>query len=178
MPDDAERKGIGTSATRAAVLEKLVSSGFVERRKSKKVSTLIPSALGTALITVASDQRGEELLEAAKNLRELGFAIVATEGTKDYLERNGIDVKIVCKLSEGRPNVADLIKNHSVQLIINTPADHGSKIDDSFIRMMAIQYRIPYMTTLAAATASVAGIRAARQNNIVPKSLQEYQSGR
>ena len=133
---------------------------------------------GTALITVASDQRGEELLEVAKSLRELGFAIVATEGTKDYLERNGIDVKIVCKLSEGRPNVADLIKNHSVQLIINTPADHGSKIDDSFIRMMAIQYRIPYMTTLAAATASVAGIRAARQNNIVPKSLQEYQSGR
>ncbi|MBQ4106330.1 MAG: carbamoyl-phosphate synthase large subunit [Lentisphaeria bacterium] len=134
---------------------------------------------GTALITVSSGARESgELLDVARNLRELGFAIVATEGTRDYLAANGIEVKSVCKLSEGRPNVADLIKNHSVQLIINTPADYGSKLDDSFIRMMAIQYRIPYMTTLAAATASVAGIRAARENNIVPKSLQEYQSGR
>ena len=64
MPDDAERKGIGTSATRAAVLEKLVSSGFVECRKSKKVSTLIPSALGTALITVLPEALQSPLLTA------------------------------------------------------------------------------------------------------------------
>ena len=64
MPDDAERKGIGTPATRAAVLEKLVSSGFVERRKSKKVSTLIPSALGTALITVLPEALQSPLLTA------------------------------------------------------------------------------------------------------------------
>ena len=64
MPEDAERKGIGTPATRAAILEKLVSSGFVERRKSKKVTTLIPSALGTALITVLPEALQSPLLTA------------------------------------------------------------------------------------------------------------------
>jgi carbamoyl-phosphate synthase large subunit len=71
-----------------------------------------------------------------------------------------------------------MIKNRSVQLIINTPLGQSSKIDDSFIRMMAIQYKIPYMTTMPAASATVAGIRAAKQGNIQAKSLQEYQAGK
>ena len=71
-----------------------------------------------------------------------------------------------------------MIKNHDLQLIINTPKDRSEKLDDSYIRMMAIQQHIAYMTTIAAAKATVAGIAAARSNAILPKSLQEYQSGK
>lgn len=70
-----------------------------------------------------------------------------------------------------------MIKNHALQLIINTPKDRSEKLDDGYIRMMAIQQRIAYMTTIAAAKATVAGIAAARRNEILPKSLQEYQAG-
>ena len=85
---------------------------------------------------------------------------------------------MVCKLNEGRPNVSDLIKNREVALIINTPLGKLSKIDDSNIRMQAIQYKIPYMTTIAAAKATVAGIREAKSGDAELKSLQEYQAGK
>ena len=85
MPDDAERKGIGTPATRAAILEKLVSSGFVERRRSKKVTTLIPSALGTALITVLPEALQSPLLTAEweHRLKEIERGELAPE---DFME--------------------------------------------------------------------------------------------
>jgi carbamoyl-phosphate synthase large subunit len=132
---------------------------------------------GVALLTVAPGER-EKLLPVAQGLAELGFKIVATEGTAKYLNSNGVKADEVYKLNEGRPNISDLIKNRSVQLIINTPLGQNSKKDDSFIRMMASQYKIPYMTTMPAASATVAGIRAAKQGDIAAKSLQEYQSGK
>ncbi|MBQ7392818.1 MAG: carbamoyl-phosphate synthase large subunit [Lentisphaeria bacterium] len=132
---------------------------------------------GTALITVSERDR-KEIVPIARELADLGFKLVATDGTAAALEANGIHAEIINKLNEGRPNIADLIKNKSVQLIINTPAGSMSKIDDSFIRMMAIQYKIPYMTTMAAANATALGIRAAKTGQLPPKSLQEYQTGR
>ena len=132
---------------------------------------------GVALLTVAPGER-EKLLPVAQGLAELGFKIVATEGTAKYLNSNGVKADEVYKLNEGRPNISDLIKNRSVQLIINTPLGRASKVDDSFIRMMAIQYKIPYMTTMAAANATVAGIRDAKQGDNNVKSLQEYQAGK
>ena len=108
----------------------------------------------------------------------MGFKIVATDGTAKFLNENGVKADEVYKLNEGRPNISDLIKNRSVQLIINTPLGRASKVDDSFIRMMAIQYKIPYMTTMAAASATVAGIRDAKQGENTVKSLQEYQAGK
>ncbi len=132
---------------------------------------------GVALLTVAEGER-DKLLPAAKGLEEMGFKIVATDGTAKFLNDNGVKADEVYKLNEGRPNISDLIKNRSVQLIINTPLGRASKVDDSFIRMMAIQYKIPYMTTMAAANATVAGIRDAKQGDNNVKSLQEYQSGK
>ncbi len=132
---------------------------------------------GTALITVSELDR-EPIVPIAKELADLGFKLIATDGTAAALSKHGIRAEVVNKLNEGRPNIADLIKNRSVQLIINSPQGHLSKIDDSFIRMMAIQYKIPYMTTMAAAHATALGIRAAKTGRIVPKSLQEYQSGK
>ncbi len=132
---------------------------------------------GTALVTVNERER-RYLLPVAKGLAELGFKLVATDGTCAFLRENGVECSIINKLNEGRPDIADLIKNRAVNLIINTPAGRLSKIDDSFIRTMAIQYKIPYVTTMAAASSTVAGIKAAKTGRIAPKSLQEYQSGK
>ena len=132
---------------------------------------------GTVLVSVSERER-KYLLPIVKTLHELGFKLVATEGTAKFLAENGIPHSEVKKLNEGRPNVADLIKNREVALIINTPIGRLGKIDDSCIRMLAIQYKIPYMTTIAAAKASAAGIREALHGDSSPKSLQEYQTGR
>ena len=132
---------------------------------------------GTVLVSVSERER-KYLLPIVRTLHELGFKLVATEGTAKFLAENGIPHSEVKKLNEGRPNVADLIKNREVALIINTPIGRLGKIDDSCIRMLAIQYKIPYMTTIAAAKASAAGIREALHGDSSPKSLQEYQSGR
>ena len=100
---------------------------------------------------------------------------MATEGTHRLLTENGIEVKPVKKLQEGRPNILDEITNGKIALIINTP--QGSKkgaMDDSYIRKAAIKGRIPYMTTIAAAKASVEGIKAAKKRSIGVKSLQAF----
>ncbi len=129
---------------------------------------------GTVLITVRRHDR-QYLLPIAQKIKELGFNIVATEGTSQFLTENGVENTMVNKLNEGRPDIGDMIKNKSIQLIFNTPIGRDSKVDDSYIRMMAIQHRIPYMTTIAAAKATVIGIEAVKNNqHNVLKSLQEY----
>ena len=129
---------------------------------------------GSVLITVRKSDR-KYLLPIAEKIRKAGFKILATEGTSKFLADNGIENTLVMKINEGRPNIPDLIKNRSLNLIINTPIGREGKTDDSYIRMMAIQYKIPYMTTMAAANASAIGIQAELNNpEHQPKSLQEF----
>ena len=129
---------------------------------------------GTVLISVSRHYR-KYLLPIAQKMHELGFGILATEGTSAFLTENGIPNTVVCKLGEGRPDILDMIKNNKIQLIINTPIGREGKVDDSYIRRSAIQNRIPYMTTIAAAHATAVGIEAVRSNpDKEPKSLQEY----
>ena len=85
-----------------------------------------------------------------------------------------MDSEIICKLKEGRPNMVDAIMNGEVQLVINTPIGKHSQDDDSYIRKAAIKYKVPYITTAAAAIASVKGIAAYREKRTEVKSLQEY----
>ena len=131
---------------------------------------------GTVLITVTdSDKR--EAIGLARKLKELGFNIYATEHTGRHLKERGIENRVIMKLHEGRPNIADAIINKEIQLIINTPVGKSGKVDDSYIRIMAIQHKIPYITTMAAAKASVDAIEAMRNKEIVPKALQDYHKG-
>ena len=145
--------------------------------KSQKAANAPLPLEGSALVTVNRRDR-EFLLPIVQKLHELGFKLYATEGTSKFLDEHSIPNTEVNKLGEGCPDISDMIKNHDLQLIINTPKDRSEKLDDSYIRMMAIQQHIAYMTTIAAAKATVAGIAAARSNAILPKSLQEYQSGK
>ncbi len=128
---------------------------------------------GTVLVTVRERDR-KYLLPIVKELVDMNFKVVATEGTSKFLTENGVANTLVKKLSEGRPNIGDMIKNREVQMIINTPIGRDGMADDSFIRMMAIGKKVAYVTTIAAASASVKGIRAALNENTEPKSLQEY----
>jgi carbamoyl-phosphate synthase large subunit len=128
---------------------------------------------GNVLLTVA-DKDKKKLLPVAKKLKRLGFNIYTTSGTAEFLSENNIDSVELKKLHEGRPNIADAIKNKDIHLIINTPLGRMGKYDDSYIRMKAIQYKIPYITTLAAAEATIEGIDAAKRSDILPKCLQDY----
>jgi len=132
---------------------------------------------GNVLLTVA-DKDKAELVPIAKKLKDLGFTIYATENTGRYLKGKGISTIDIKKLHEGRPNIADAINNNEIHLIINTPIGRSSKYDDSYIRIKAIQHKIPYITTMAAAEASVEGIEAIKKKDILPISIQDYHKER
>jgi carbamoyl-phosphate synthase large subunit len=131
---------------------------------------------GAVLVTVA-DRDKETALPAIRRLHEMGLTILATENTAAFLEGRGITARRVKKLHEGRPNITDALANREVQLVINTPSGKESIYDDSYIRMAAIKYKIPYITTAAAAVAAAEGIRAARERTDAVRSLQEYHRG-
>ncbi|MCL1854215.1 MAG: carbamoyl-phosphate synthase large subunit [Clostridia bacterium] len=130
---------------------------------------------GTVLISVAKKDR-VEAAEVAKQYEQLGFKIIATRGTHAYLTANGIKAEVINKLYEGRPNIEDAVKNHQLDVIVNTPSGNKRSNDDgSYIRKSAIQYNIPYMTTATAALAGVKGIAEKVQTpNEDVYSLQEY----
>ena len=128
---------------------------------------------GTVLITVAESDK-VRALEVAKRFKELGFKILATRGTQEFLAENGIDAEVVLKMHEGRPNLVDEIQNGKIQLVVNTPIGKKGTHDDSYIRKAAIKYKVPYITTTVAALAAAKGIAAYHQGNGGVKSLQEY----
>ena len=149
------------------------SFGYAFYKAQEATGTKLPLK-GKVLLTM-SEKDKEAILPIAIKIKELGFDICATEGTGKFLDDNKVGNIKIKKLHEGRPNIADAIKNNEIQLIINTPIGRNSKYDDSYIRMMAIQAKTPYITSIAAAQASVEGIEGANNNEeSVPKALQEY----
>jgi carbamoyl-phosphate synthase large subunit len=128
---------------------------------------------GNVVFTVA-DKDKPEVLDVARRFAEMGFNIKATQGTHDFLNQNNIKSELVTKMHEKRPNVADIITDGDIQLVINTPRGKASKADDSYIRKAAIRNKIPYVTTMAAALAAAKGIEAFKDKPTELKSLQEY----
>ena len=148
------------------------SFGLAYYKSQEATGQSLPSE-GTVLITVEEKDKGG-ILEVARAFAKIGFRIKASEGTYKYFAANGIAAERILKMHEGRPNIVDAIKNGEIQLVINTPAGRLSKYDDSYIRKAAIKYKIPYITTVAAAVAAVKGIEACRQGHGRAKSLQSY----
>jgi len=131
---------------------------------------------GTVLITV-TDEDKKNALKVAREFQKLGFRIKATEGTYKYLSQDGVKAEQILKMHQGRPNIVDAIKNGEIQLVINTPMGRTSTHDDSYIRKAAIKYKLPYITTTAAAAAAVKGIAEARNGTAPVRSLQSYHAG-
>ena len=127
---------------------------------------------GTVFVSVRKEDK-QKILPVAKKLKDMGFTITATNGTAEFLKENSIDAKIVLKVSQGRPNILDLIINKQVDLIINTPSGKRGKTEGYYIRRAAVDYGIPYITTVSGAMAVVKGIEAVKHAMTI-KSIQEY----
>lgn len=143
-------------------------------KSQEATQTRLPVS-GKVLLSV-NDRDKAELIEVAKGFYECGFEIISTMGSGELIEKSGIPVRKVEKLNEGRPNVLDIITNGEVSIVINTPNDKKGAADDSYIRKAVIKGRVPYMTTMAEAKASIAGIKAMQEKKAGVKSLQEFHS--
>ncbi len=150
------------------------SYGMAFFKSQEATQTSLPVE-GTVLITIA-DRDKQKILPAARNFCNMGFRILATGGTQNFLNSNGIPAEPIKKIYEGRPNIVDAIKNGDIQLVINTPAGKMSEYDDSYIRKAAIKHKILYITTTSAALAATDGILERKHGRYHVKSLQEYHS--
>ncbi|MCG2721178.1 MAG: carbamoyl phosphate synthase large subunit, partial [Thermodesulfovibrionales bacterium] len=113
----------------------------------------------------------------ASKFYDMGFNIIATKGTAKYLKSKNIKVKSVKKISEGSPNIVDLIKNKEIHFVINTISGAQAQKDSFSIRQSAIQYKVPFTTTISGAIAAVNAIEKLKKGKIHIKSIQEYHKG-
>jgi carbamoyl-phosphate synthase large subunit len=141
--------------------------------KAQEAAQQVLPQQGTVLITVSEADR-PGVLDVANRFAQLGFRIKATRGTHEFLSASGISSEPVLKMHEGRPNIVDSIKNDEIQLVINAPSGKLGKHDDAYIRKAAIKYKIPYITTMAAAVAAARGIAAVRNGHGEVMSIQQY----
>jgi carbamoyl-phosphate synthase large subunit len=128
---------------------------------------------GSVFVSV-NDQDKAALLPIAANLHQLGFRLVATDGTSRYLNENSIPTDRIYKVNEGRPNIEDAIINGDIQLVINTPFGKFSHQDESAIRRAAIRHGVPCITTIAGAEAAIEGMKGLREGTLPIYALQEY----
>jgi carbamoyl-phosphate synthase large subunit len=128
---------------------------------------------GTVFVSM-SDRDKPLAADVIKEFIKLGFTIMATQGTRQILQKAGLEVTSILKLHEGRPHVLDAIKNGNIQLIINTPSGEEAHADSKLIRRTALGYKIPIITTIAGARATVAAIRSLQNTTLDVKVIQEY----
>ncbi len=129
---------------------------------------------GTVFLSV-NDRDKEGLVPIAQQLSDMDFRLIATGGTCAYLKNHDIACNRIFKIQEGRPNILDAIKNGEISLMINTPAGEQSQAADPEIRKAAVQYGLPYTTTLSGAAAAVAGIQSLKNNSAIRiRSLQDF----
>ncbi|WP_414564718.1 MULTISPECIES: carbamoyl-phosphate synthase large subunit [unclassified Anabaena] len=128
---------------------------------------------GTVFVSM-SDRDKTAAVDVVKEFIDLGFTVMATSGTGQVLQQQGLNVELVLKLHEGRPHVLDAIKNQKIQLIINTPSGEEAQTDARLIRRTALAYKIPIITTIAGAKATVAAIRSLQTTTLDVKVIQEY----
>lgn len=162
-----------TDLLQSIIMTESTDFGDAFFKAEEATKTKLPTS-GCVLISV-NDRDKAEVVDVARGFYQLGFEIMATGRTCDLIEQAGIPALKVCKLNEGRPNILDKITNDQIQLIVNTPRGKKGTTDDSYIRKAAIKNRIPYITTMAAAKATVEGIRSAKRDGKLPvQSLQEF----
>ena len=147
--------------------------GLAYYKSQEAAGSPLPTEKGEVLVSLSD--KVPDAIAAVKNFTKLGFEIVGTEGTIAFLKENGVDGRVIAKIGEGRPDVLDAIKNREVKLIINTPSGRrDARADDCRIRQAAIKYKVPYLTTIAAAQAASEGISAAMSGKGEVRSLQSY----
>src|SRR5208282_5947353 len=147
------------------------TSGEAFAKAQLSAGQILPTG-GTVFFTV-NDPDKQAVIPLAQRYVQLGFKIVATEGTARVLEGAGLAVERVFKVEEGRPNAVDLIKGDRIQLIVNTPRGQDTLFDEKAIRRAAVLKRIPTITTIAAAQAAAEGIAAMQKRHTTVYALQQ-----
>ena len=148
------------------------SFGMAFAKAQTSAGSSLP-AEGTVIVTV-NDPDKRTVAPAIRRLHDMGFQVLATEGTARYLRARGIPCERVYKVNEGRPNVADRIISGEVALLINTPLGKQSQFDDYSIRRAAIDHGVPYITTMSAAVAAADAISALRSRRREVRTIQEW----
>ncbi|TGC09500.1 carbamoyl-phosphate synthase large subunit [Methanolobus halotolerans] len=128
---------------------------------------------GKVFVSVRDEDR-EQLVDVANKLKDAGIELLGTKGTADYLEEHGIEMGIVKKVHDGSPNVIDMMRRYEVALVINTPNDKLSREDSSRIRRAAVDFKVPYITTIQAAIAASNAIVSMKKGEGTVKSINEY----
>ena len=128
---------------------------------------------GRVFVSVKNDDKSK-IISIAKQLKELGFMLVATRGTAEVLRNAGIQTETILKIAEGRPNVGDWIREGKIQILINTPSGKGPMLDEGKIRSLAVSFNIPCITTVNAARMAVEGIRSAKKGTLGVRTIQDY----
>jgi len=132
----------------------------------------LPTA-GNVFLSV-KDADKAHAVELARGLAELGFIVYSTSGTAQYLAGHGLAVKRLAKVSEGRPNAVDMIKNGQFSMVINTPGGMIPRRDENAIRAAAYAHNVCLVTTITGARAALEGIRALREKPLGVRPLQSY----
>ena len=133
-----------------------------------------PLPLSGRIFISVSDAHKGEVADVARAFAELGFELISTSGTAAVLEKAGLKVRRILKLTEGRPNALDLLKNREIQLVINTPAGQTPRTDEIRIRTTAVYTGTPIMTTLSGARAAALGIAALKKSGYAVRTVQEF----
>jgi carbamoyl-phosphate synthase large subunit len=150
-----------------------VGENFGEAFAKAQLSAGTPLPDKGRVFLSVNDRHKPDAVEVAKRFAELGYQLVATRGTAAALRAAGLDSKTVLKVNEGRPNVVDLIKGGSIQLVIYTATGAHSFTDEKIIRRTAVFYRVPCITTLSGAKAAAEAVASRRRDPIRVWSLQE-----
>lgn len=152
-----------------------ISKSFGAAMAKAQLSTGNPLPLtGNIFISLNNNDKKQKSIEILQSFVDLGFGIIATLGTNKFLNENGIKSKPVFKVGENRPDVVDMIKNGDINLVVNTPLGEDSRFDEYAIGWAAVQQKIPFVTTLSAASSVAEGIARMKSGDLGVKSLQEY----
>ncbi len=152
-------------------LDKTFSRAFLKSQMGAGVD--LPTG-GNVFLSIKDSDKGDMILEAARNVSDLGFKIVATRGTAEYLASNGINSDVVNKVYEGRPNIVDMMKDGGIQLVFNTTEGVQSIEDSREIRSVALYDRIPYYTTAAGCRAAARAMKGRTESEIEVHPLQDF----
>ena len=142
--------------------------------KSQIAAGIMLPHSGSAFISIKDTDKTEMMLDALRELKDIGFKLIATAGTKLFLDRAGIKNKLVRKVFEGRPNIVDLLIDNKISIVMNTTEGEQSIRDSKDIRQLALDKKIPYYTTARGIIAAIFSLKENKKYDYLVKSIQEY----
>ncbi|MFW6237828.1 MAG: carbamoyl-phosphate synthase large subunit [Bacillota bacterium] len=151
-----------------------IDDNFGSAFAKSQISADNPLPLEGAVLITVNDRRKPEVVPAARRFQELGFKLIGTGGTAEYLREKGLEIEKVHKIGTGRPDIEDYIKNEEIQFIINSPQGKGAHLDEYKMRRLALMRNVSIATTIQGAEAAAEGIKQLRESELGVKSLQDF----